>query len=604
MGILTSAAMCLAQQIPTTANDFRAPGSQPNSLFTHPVSAINCANCHAFYAESIDQSVEVEPFTMWSASMMGQAGRDPIFHAALYVANHDAAFAGEYCLRCHAPMGWIGGRSADPTGNSLTDTDFEGVSCSICHRMVDPVYAPGRSPLSDAGILAALTQAGDLPGPPHSAEYVLDPDDVRRGPYALNQFHAHSHERSPFHKRSEMCATCHDISNPVYARQPNGTYALTAMDQPAPSFNKYDQFPVERTYSEWANSQFARGPVDMGGRFGGNNPSVSSCQDCHMARTDSFGCGPGFGAEQRGDLARHFFPGGNTWVLRAVRSLYPDYETFLSEQLVQQATSRTIEFLEVASDVQVTIESNRLDVRVINQTGHKLPTGYNEGRRMWINVVFYDANGFEVTQYGRYNYDTAELETSNTKVYEAKAGLDAAVAAATGKPEGESFHFALNNVWLKDNRIPPRGFTNAAFEAVQAAPVGATYADGQYWDDTSFRIPGNAAYYEVGVYFQTTSKEYIEFLRDIYPGNVAAHVAYDQWVLHGKSEPALMDYDGGELPDRCPADWNNDGGVDGDDVIAFFAEWNNGVADYNFDDGTDGDDVIAFFADWNTQCGG
>jgi hypothetical protein len=291
-------------------------------------------------------------------------------------------------------------------------------------------------------------------------------------------------------------------------------------------------------------------------------------------------------------------------VLRAVRSLYPDYETFLSEQLVQQATSRTIEFLEVASDVQVTIESNRLDVRVINQTGHKLPTGYNEGRRMWINVVFYDANGFEVTQYGRYNYDTAELETSNTKVYEAKAGLDAAVAAATGKPEGESFHFALNNVWLKDNRIPPRGFTNAAFEAVQAAPVGATYADGQYWDDTSFRIPGNAAYYEVGVYFQTTSKEYIEFLRDIYPGNVAAHVAYDQWVLHGKSEPALMDYDGGELPDRCPADWNNDGGVDGDDVIAFFAEWNNGVADYNFDDGTDGDDVIAFFADWNTQCGG
>jgi hypothetical protein len=52
----------------------------------------------------------------------------------------------------------------------------------------------------------------------------------------------------------------------------------------------------------------------------------------------------------------------------------------------------------------------------------------------------------------------------------------------------------------------------------------------------------------------------------------------------------------------CPADWNGDGGVDGDDVIAFFGEWDANNADYNGDGGTDGDDVIAFFADWDSGC--
>jgi hypothetical protein len=55
---------------------------------------------------------------------------------------------------------------------------------------------------------------------------------------------------------------------------------------------------------------------------------------------------------------------------------------------------------------------------------------------------------------------------------------------------------------------------------------------------------------------------------------------------------------------RCTADINQDGGVDGDDVIAFFGAWDAGLpaADFNGDDGVDGDDVIAFFARWDTGC--
>jgi hypothetical protein len=54
----------------------------------------------------------------------------------------------------------------------------------------------------------------------------------------------------------------------------------------------------------------------------------------------------------------------------------------------------------------------------------------------------------------------------------------------------------------------------------------------------------------------------------------------------------------------CPADINDDGGVDGDDVIFFFALWDAGDmgADFNGDQGVDGDDVIGFFARWDTGC--
>jgi hypothetical protein len=55
---------------------------------------------------------------------------------------------------------------------------------------------------------------------------------------------------------------------------------------------------------------------------------------------------------------------------------------------------------------------------------------------------------------------------------------------------------------------------------------------------------------------------------------------------------------------RCQGDFDCSGGVDGDDVIAFFALWDIGDAraDVNGDGGVDGDDVIEFFASWDSGC--
>jgi hypothetical protein len=58
------------------------------------------------------------------------------------------------------------------------------------------------------------------------------------------------------------------------------------------------------------------------------------------------------------------------------------------------------------------------------------------------------------------------------------------------------------------------------------------------------------------------------------------------------------------LATPCVGDFNRDGGVDGDDVIAFFGEWDAGNigADVTGDGGVDGDDVILFFSRWDVGC--
>jgi len=54
----------------------------------------------------------------------------------------------------------------------------------------------------------------------------------------------------------------------------------------------------------------------------------------------------------------------------------------------------------------------------------------------------------------------------------------------------------------------------------------------------------------------------------------------------------------------CIGDYNNDGGVDGGDIGAFFQEWSDGLteADVNGDGGVDGQDVEFFFVRWSGGC--
>ncbi len=532
--LFSSALTGSGQQLPTTRRDYFQPGTQPGELQDSIVASWSCAGCHGFY------DLAMEPYQNWAASMMAQATRDPIFHAALAIAEQDAAGSGELCLRCHAPGAWLAGRGVPSDGSALDQGlgDFDGVTCNLCHRLVDPYFDAGENPPEDEPILDGLIHPPT--SEPHTGQFVVDPKDRRRGPFDLgSSFPFHPWLESPYHRESMLCGTCHDVSNPVLERQPDGTWKAGRFDRTHPTHDKQDEFPVERTFSEWTKSVFARAPIDVQGRFGGNKTEVASCQDCHLPDTMGTACLPGLG-ETRPDMPLHELAGANSWVLRAVRALYPDNETGLDAQLVDMAIARNVSMLQRAADLDVFEDSGELVARVVNRTGHKLPTGYGEGRRMWLGVRFLDSLGGLIEERGHYDDATATLDAASTRVWEIQHGIDDHMAQLSGQPVGPSFHFVLNDTLELDNRIPPRGFTNADFDAIQAPVVGASYQDEQCWDDVRFAIPAGTASIEVGLYHQTTTKEYIEFLRDENTTNGAGLIAWQQWDQLGKSAPVTM----------------------------------------------------------------
>lgn len=562
---VTSSASAQTLPVPTTLDDFFQPGTQPNTIQEPVIAGTACTLCHGFFQQ------QNSPYERWAATIMAQASRDPLLHACMAIAEQDASFAGDLCIRCHMPSGWLSGRSTPTDGSALTGiNDWDGVTCNLCHRLVDPVYTPGQNPTADQAIHAGL--GTPVPTSVHNAQYIVDPLDRRRGPYQLpGGFGFHPWFLSPFHREAALCGTCHDVSNPVFIRV-GDAYVADTLGQPHPTHDKYDQFPIERTFSEWLQSDFAVAPIDMGGRYGGNDPLVSTCQDCHMPKTVASACS--LGGVVRPDQPLHDFAGAANWVLDAIQNLDTtgliwDTPAYMDPVLLEATKSRNLAMLEAASDVELSKAGAELQVRVINQTGHKLPSGYPEGRRVWVNVRFRDAGGTPVGEHGHYDFDTAVLTTIDTKVYEAKLGLDAAMSGLTGLPAGEGFHFAVNNTWILDNRIPPRGFTNAGFASVQAAPVAYSYPDGQYWDDTLYPIPAGASTAEVRVYYQTASKEYIEFLLNENTTNNRGQILYDQWLLSGKGPPVIMDFQTIELAadDFVRGDGNTDGTIDLADAV-------------------------------------
>lgn len=372
--------------------------------------------------------------------------------------------------------------------------------------------------------------------------YVVDSDETRRGP-RTDADPRHALRYSPFHRDAAMCGTCHDVSNPAFTRvidaEGNSTYILNTLNQPAPSASPYTQFPVERTYSEWLNSAY-NSPVGVyAPQFGGTKTYVSTCQDCHMRDVVGKAAAQG-NIATRNDLALHDLTGGNIWVPDIINTFFPG-ET--NAAALAAGKQRAAYMLQNAAMLNVKGVAPNAVVEVTNQTGHKLPSGYPEGRRIWINVKAYSSTGTLLAEFGAYDTATATLTTSNTKVYEIKLGMTPDIEAASGRsnlPDGSSFHFVLNNRVVKDNRIPPRGFTNAAFRAIQSEPVGYSYADGQYWDRTAYTLPEGTTYCVVNLYYQTTSKEYIEFLKTRNTTNDLGTRLYDAWALSGRSRPVLM----------------------------------------------------------------
>ncbi len=530
--------------VPTTINDFTMPGSQPNQSGSIKTPA-DCS-CHGGYNRA------VEPLANWQGSMMAQAARDVLYWATVAIANQDAPASGDLCLRCHTPKGWLEGRSEPTDGSALTADDRQGVLCHFCHKSVKPspigvnpysgnsAYTSGTYP-ADQTYLAKLSTI-----PAHSANgmYIVDDLDVRRGPYS-SVSPPHDFYYSPFHNDASVCGTCHDVSNPAFSKTPGGDYEPNSFDQPAPDASPYAQFPVERTFSEWKMSAYNSAQGIYAPQFGGNRDTVRTCQDCHMRDVTGKGAQQG-STPTRSDLGLHDLTGGNTFIPMTVIAAFP--ADGVDPVALDSGIARATRMLKLASsmDLSAVVQGSAFQatVRVTNETGHKLPSGYPEGRRIWINIKAYDSLGNMIYQSGAYDQSAATLAyDSDIKVYEIKPGISQSLAPVVSLPAGPSFHFVLNDTIYKDNRIPPRGFTNANFAAIQSPAVAHTYMDGQYWDDTQYQLPSATSRVISTLYYQTTTREMAEFLRDENTTNSDGTRYYNLWSTYGKSAPVVMKAD-------------------------------------------------------------
>ena len=123
----------------------------------------------------------------------------------------------------------------------------------------------------------------------------------------------------------------------------------------------------------------------------------------------------------------------------------------------------------------------QINVLVENLTGHKFPTGY-PGRRAWLHVTVrnslndtifesgaYGADGHLSNRYENYiaHFDTIDNEY-DTQIYE----------AVMGDVNGQVTHTLLRAAdYLKDNRIPPHGFSELAERYEDIAVKGKAVND-------------------------------------------------------------------------------------------------------------------------------
>jgi hypothetical protein len=603
----------------TVPGHLEQPGTQPGQANLE--SPGKCDNCHGGYDPA------VEPTFNWRGGMMSHAARDPIFWAAVAVAEQDfvpnltvwtnlypgatpdTGGAGDLCIRCHTPDGWLGGRSIPTSGAALTTADIDGgVSCDLCHRLVDPGSAEGRS-LVSAGREAYWTnpETGQVEGFYGSGQYVVDPGNAKRGPYdnaeARHQFLASSFQRS-----GDLCGTCHDVSNPAAGALAPNSGRLDEGVQLGPraafEYPPYAYGIVERTFSEWKASawdtlrvsEFATLPEDLrtaGGapewasRFPEYNSSTSaefnpprtySCQTCHMQPVTGQGCDKN--PPVRTDLPLHDQTGGNTWM--------PEAMIWLSGQgrlrggalpaaqidALRAGQTRARAMLRRAAAVTAATapDGASILIRVVNLTGHKLPSGYPEGRRIWVNVRFFDAQDALVAETGRYDPATADL-SRDTRIYEVHPGISRDWAEtllavgydplmpltflADGTPHEtlgdlaygavgdflETFHFVLNNRIAGDRRIPPYGMRPDVARDRNVLPVPEDayplLADGtyRYWDEIAVPVAAGAARAEIRLYYQSVSKEYATFLRHANVTNASGRDFHDAWLNTGMSPP-------------------------------------------------------------------
>ena len=514
-----ASAVVLLSTVDLSATASAAP-TNPGELVNDLASSSDCNYCHAFAnQDNLFSAPPYAPQANWTPTMMANSAKDPVFWAAVALASQDDPEHTEDCIRCHSPNAFLQGRGGAISIDELDAYagDLEGVTCELCHRMTSgSVIGNAQYEIDD------VLQAGTV---------------VRRGPFDYTDgvpqpvpgTEGHSTAFDPYTGSAELCGACHDVTTARERVDVDGN----GMGTP---------FNEQRTYSEWARSAFAQ-PGD----------GFRSCRDCHMPEVpDTAACGPYNNVYQHPvGNRRHDLLGANRFMLTLLQEdAAPGFEASTYGIALERmdeflATSATME-VEPPASVDLGAGLEGLTVTITNETGHKLPSGYSEGRVMWIEVVG-RYGGEVVMSSGLWDQATATIQDDPAvRRYE---------GIAQDYDSGVRNHLLLNNHWAEDSRIPPRGLR----PDVETDPVGGRYpmlGDGtwQHWDEVSYGLPGapevedatpsdpsdDTLEVSVRLLYVINTREYIELLANDNETNEAGTEIASRFEAMGWATPVVL----------------------------------------------------------------
>jgi len=354
----------------------------------------------------------------------------------------------EVCSGCHADAynQWNGSMHShawtDPVYRAALDMVSKASNgkvdkfCMGCHTPIGVVTqeaspsGKGMSEVANRGVQCEVCHNISRSSGISNGAYVLTPKlhgrPLKFGPFKDSTSPYHDTAYSKLHTQSEFCGQCHDVSHP------------------------FNRVALERTYTEWRDSNYAGQGVQ--------------CQDCHMkpvrGRASPLG-------KERERVFTHYFVGGNVLVTKLLGS---DGHAARAEEMLKSAA--TVKIIAPASLGRA--RSNDIRIRVANVgAGHKLPTGFPEGREMWLDFKAIDGRGKQLYRLGAIVDGVTEKGTKSFKVLlgDAKGNIvDANILDA--------------DRILLDTRIEPHGYRDVEYRfEVPANSVGPIrlVADLNYW---------------------------------------------------------------------------------------------------------------------------
>jgi hypothetical protein len=410
----------------------------------------SCRGCHGYdtlMQANIDENgMDVNLFDRWESSMMAFSAKDPLWrakvsHEILTNPAHSLALQTN-CTSCHAPMGHYNaiynGATSYTISDLINDTlGLDGVSCAGCHTI---------SP--DAG----NTFSGIIPFDTTRQIYGPFPGPFL-GPMQL--YEGYTPVYSPHMDDSQVCSPCHTLVTQTVDLAGNYTGG---------------EFIEQATYHEYLNSSYPSSNI--------------KCQTCHMPQlADPIIIANGFTAlTPRFPFNQHTFSGANHFMLELIKNNKSALDIQVADEKFDSAMAATLRLLQEESVIfelendSITSDTAYYRVRIKNKAGHKFPSGY-PARRAVLQLVMTDAANDTIFRSGTFDsefrvtlenpqfiphYDVINQD-NQSQIYE----------MVMGDVNGQ-FTTLLERaaILLKDNRIPPDGFTTTApmYDTVMISP--------------------------------------------------------------------------------------------------------------------------------------